>query len=157
MDDFVCKLYSIFIYRVSLLGTWIDLFEQHTWRGDTWAFLKIHSCLWNLTCCTRSQSESTRKYRKCWKKFQTRKTQWNWKFKKHRRFKALMTATQKLQELGQGMPPPIWKFLAPLNRKSMSQSGSLNEFLYPDYEVNEDENREGSKLHKFCYCWIFSE
>ena len=44
------------------------------------------------------------------------------------------------QELGECIPPPIWKFLAPPNRKSMGQSGSLMNFLYPDYEVNKAEN-----------------
>ena len=29
------------------------------------------------------------------------------------------------QELGECIPPPSWKFLAPPNRKSMDQSGSL--------------------------------
>ena len=38
------------------------------------------------------------------------------------------------------IPPPLWIFLAPPNRKLMGQSGSLVIFLYPDYEVNEAEN-----------------
>ena len=56
------------------------------------------------------------------------------------------------QELGECIPPPIRKFLAPPNRKSMRQSRSLMIFLYPDYEVNEAENRKGSKLHRSPYC-----
>ena len=44
------------------------------------------------------------------------------------------------QDLGECIPPPIWKFLASSNRKSMGQSGSLMIILYPDYEVNEAEN-----------------
>ena len=35
------------------------------------------------------------------------------------------------------------KFLAPPNRKSMGESGSLMIFLYLNYEVNEAENRKG--------------
>ena len=31
----------------------------------------------------------------------------------------------------------------------------VNDFLYPDYEVNEAENRKGSKLHRSPYCLIF--
>ena len=30
----------------------------------------------------------------------------------------------------------------------------IHEFLYPDYEVNEAENRKGFKLHRSPYCWI---
>ena len=48
------------------------------------------------------------------------------------------------QELGECIPLPIQNFLASPNRKSMGQSGSLVIFLYPDYEVNEAENRKGS-------------
>ena len=60
----------------------------------------------------------------------------------------------KEQELGDYIPPPIQKYLARPNRKSMGQSGLLmmNDFLYPDYKVNETENRKGSKLHRSPYC-----
>ena len=46
------------------------------------------------------------------------------------------------QELGECIPPPIWKFLALPNGKSMGQSGLLMIVLYPDYEVNEAEVNE---------------
>ena len=67
------------------------------------------------------------------------------------------TRTDIKQELGECIPPPIWKFLAPPNRKSMGQSRSLMIFLCPDYEVNEGENQKGSKLHRSPFYWIFSE
>ena len=64
-----------------------------------------------------------------------------------RSYSLLIMANTK-QELEEYIPPPVWKFLAPPNRNSMAQSGSLMIFLSPDYEVNEAENRKGSKLHR---------
>ena len=61
------------------------------------------------------------------------------------------------QELRECIPPSIWKVLGPLNRKLVGEFGSLMIFLYPEYQLNEAENRKGSKLHRFPYCWIISE
>ena len=55
------------------------------------------------------------------------------------------------QELGECIPPQILKFLAPPNRKAMGQSAIVNDFLLPDYKVNEAENRKGSELHRSHY------
>ena len=64
--------------------------------------------------------------------------------------KSVRIVAMTIQELGECIPPPIGKFLAPPNRKSMDQSRSLMIFLYP--EVNEAESRKGSKLYRNPYC-----
>ena len=48
------------------------------------------------------------------------------------------------QELRECIPPPIWKFLAPPNRKSMGQSGLLMLFYIQTMKWMKLETRDGS-------------